>query len=373
MYHSINDYPKENPLGHLSQSVSEFIEHLSFFKDEGFEFITLPELLQKALTDEIGDKRIIVLTFDDGFLDNYLLAADILEQFKARGTLFVNPGQATKDKSRTLQDYPNAWGFLNFSEIRELERRGIFDIQSHSMTHDDIFISDQLIDLYSPDKFDKYYWMIWMLYPFTKKEWHGDIKRFAGLVPSGYPIFKRGRCLEGAQFIPSAGFVDLCIGQFASKGIDCISDLTKYPDQGQYESEQDYLVRVDQQLKDSKTVLESELSKKIEYICFPGNVYTRPILSLAADIGYKVFIDAGKESPGDNLTALRNASKTLSQNQMIGLKRVSLKNEIPRIVPGKTAAKWTAKLRIYNLLDHPFYSRVNSVGRMVKSIIKRQN
>jgi peptidoglycan/xylan/chitin deacetylase (PgdA/CDA1 family) len=370
MYHSINEFPKDNPLGFLSQRISELIAHLRFFQNAGFEFITLPELIQKTLASDFGKKKFIVLTFDDGFLDNYLLVANILQQFKARGTIFVNPGHATNDPPRTLLDYPNAWGYLNFAEMQELEKGGIFDIQSHSMTHDYIFISNQLVDLYSPDKFDKYYWLTWMLYPFTKTEWHGDITRFAGLVPSGYPIFMRGRCLDKAQFIPSAEFVNLCISQYASKSIDCISDLKMHPEIGQFEAEQDYLARVGQQLRDSKVVLESKLSKTVEHICFPGNIFNQQVLSLAAEVGYKVFIQAGKQTPGYNFNALQNASKTLSQNRMIGLKRVSLKNEFPGIVPAKTAANWTAKIRIYNLLDHPFYSGANSVSRLVKRIIR---
>ena len=82
MYHSINDSQNDYPLGGLSFFTKELIAHLRYFRDAGFECITLSDLLQRALEGNVGNRRLIALTFDDGFLDNYLIATDILKRFK---------------------------------------------------------------------------------------------------------------------------------------------------------------------------------------------------------------------------------------------------------------------------------------------------
>jgi hypothetical protein len=366
MYHSINNNPNANPLGKISCSVDEFIGQLLFFQQTGYEMISLGELIQRALSGNIGKSLIAVLTFDDGFLDSYLNVQKILEEFKARGTIFVNPGYATEGRARTIDEYPNAWGFLNFEEMRALDKRGILDIQSHTMTHDFSFVSDQLIDLYTPEKFSQYYWLVWKLYPSTATEWHGDVSRFACHVPSGYPIFQQGRCMQGRQFLPSQKFIDLCIKRFGTDGKNCISDLISYPEKGEFESEQNYLARVEYQLRESKSVLEHHLSKTIDCICFPGNVYTEQLLSCAASIGYKVYMRHTGKQGSDNLTALRSASVTFSLNHMVGLRRLWIYNVYPKSFLNKTTTYWATKIAIGGFIEDPFYSLCLSAGRFVK-------
>ena len=256
MHHSINNHPKANPLGRGSYTVDEFIEHLRYFQNAGYEMISVKELMQRACEENINKSRIAVLTFDDGFLDNYLIVPKILRQFKATGTIFVNPSHATNAPARTLDEYPNAWGFLNFEEMRELERQRILEVQSHTMTHDFSFISDQLVDFYTPQKFFRYYWLIWKLCPVTKTEWHGDVYRFADQIPTGYPIFQWGRCMQGREFIPSKDFIDFSIKNFLIEGHSCITRLELIPDKGIYESDENYQARIKYQLFESKSVLE---------------------------------------------------------------------------------------------------------------------
>lgn len=371
MYHSINDYPQDNPLGFLSLSSNQLAEHLRFLKDDGYELVTLSELLQKALLGQVGQSLIAALTFDDGFLDSYLVAAEILKRFGARGTIFVNPAHASHSAARTLKQVPHAWGFLNFDEMRLLEKTGIFEIQSHTMSHDSIFVSDELVDLYTPDQFKKYYWLVWMLYPHTRLEWHGDVERFAGLVPSGYPIFKPGRSLESPRFVPSSEFIECCIQFFARSGISCLADLRSHALKGEFEAESSYIDRIDYQLKGSKSVLETELSKTVECICFPGNKYSDRLLAHAAQMGYKLYMAAAKENAGENITILHNAPQLLSDGQMVGLKRVSMNSEFPRFFPPKIAAYWTMKLKMGDLNGHSIYSRIADFGRELKQIPRK--
>lgn len=372
MYHSINDSQKANPLGVLSFFTTEFITHLRYFNHMGFECITLTDLFQRALEGKVGNARLAVLTFDDGFLDNYLIAADILSDFNAKGTIFVNPGHTSIGPARSLEEEPEAWGNLNFEEMRLLEKSGIFEIQSHTMSHEDVFLSDQLIDFYTPEKFDNYYWLIWRNYPQIRSEGCGDLSRYSGLIPSGYPIFEYGRPLRGREFLPSTKFVDQSLQLFKSKGIQCLPELQSYPDKGEYESEERYAQRVDEQIIQSKQILERELSKSIECICFPGDVYSELLLTQAQAAGYKIYMRSPWEKRTSNLSVLKYAKQILENNQMIGLQRFVFTYRYRDIIPMKMAAYWTARITVEAYQENSFYNSCMSTARYIRTKILRR-
>jgi peptidoglycan/xylan/chitin deacetylase (PgdA/CDA1 family) len=374
MYHSINDSQKAYPLGNLSFFTRELIAHLRYFRDAGFECITLSELLQRALDGKVGHTRLIVLTFDDGFLDNYLVAADILKKFNIKGTLFVNPGHAAVGPARSLEEEPDAWGYLNFEEMRSLERSGIFEIQSHTLSHEDVFLSDRLIDLYSPEKFRLYYWLVWKLFPHIRAEWQGDVTRYRGLIPAGYPIFEYGRSLRGKEFIPSAKFVDQCVQLFQVQGDRCLADLQLYPEKGVFEPEERYAQRVEEQIVQSKQTLERELSKSIECICFPGDISSERLLARAREVGHKVYMRPHWGERWSNLAALKNAQQILDNHQMVGLQRIVFTYGYRGLLPTEPAAYWTAKVSVKAAQGNAFYNGCFSTARLIKrKILKRES
>jgi peptidoglycan/xylan/chitin deacetylase (PgdA/CDA1 family) len=67
----------------------EYFENvLSCLTDNGFEFVTISELTKRNKTD-----KLVALTFDDGYSDNFDFALPSLQKFKATATFFpvVNP------------------------------------------------------------------------------------------------------------------------------------------------------------------------------------------------------------------------------------------------------------------------------------------
>src|SRR5690606_13426141 len=164
--------------------------------------------------EEIHDKQ-LVLTFDDGYLDNWVYACPILKKYKLKATIFVNPEfvDTSEEVRRTLED---VWagrckagdlatlGFLNWEEIKALESGGVMEIQSHSMSHNFYFCSDQIIDYYHGQ--ENYHWLAWLKRPDRKPFWITDAQK--DTFPSGYPIFKYGRALGLRRFFPHEAFVN---------------------------------------------------------------------------------------------------------------------------------------------------------------------
>ena len=70
----------------ISQEYFEVV--LSLLTDKGFQFVTVSEITQYTDTD-----KLVALTFDDGYSDNFEFALPSLQKFKATATFFpvVNP------------------------------------------------------------------------------------------------------------------------------------------------------------------------------------------------------------------------------------------------------------------------------------------
>lgn len=128
MYHRINDsYPDDR----LCVSLLEFKKQMEFLKKNSFEVISLQEavrlLSNKQAQTEVKisryDKPKIVITFDDGYLDNYTHAFPVLKEYNFAATIFL-----------TVNNIGVKSEFLTWEYISEMTQSKI-TLGSHSMTH----------------------------------------------------------------------------------------------------------------------------------------------------------------------------------------------------------------------------------------------
>lgn len=126
MYHHIGDLPPDADTLRKSLTVSEenFDAQLKFISDQGFTAIHISDLLNYLNTGASLPPKPIVLTFDDGYDDNYLNAFPTLKDHKLGGTFFIITGRA---------EY-NSPGYMTWEQIGELAQNGM-EIGSHSLTH----------------------------------------------------------------------------------------------------------------------------------------------------------------------------------------------------------------------------------------------
>src|SRR4030067_477331 len=100
MYHGIHDRP-ETP-GHYdpvySVTPSCFGQHLDWLIKNGYRTVLLDEVLQST-----KQEKVVVITFDDGDVSNYLLAAPLLEERGMRAEFFVTTGRIGKAGSMTAE------------------------------------------------------------------------------------------------------------------------------------------------------------------------------------------------------------------------------------------------------------------------------
>jgi peptidoglycan/xylan/chitin deacetylase (PgdA/CDA1 family) len=372
MFHSVNDHPAENPLGFLSISPSEFDAQLRALTRAGFQFTTMKALCEMAQSDDLGNDPWIVLTFDDGYLDNLLHAKPVLEANGARATVYVSPDFVGPGKVRTLAEVANGWGYLNWEELRLLEKSGVFDVQSHTLTHDHVFWGSRVVDVYTSQKFKDYYWLTHLLAPATKREWQGDVSHFASTVPDGYPVFEHGRALGGPQFIPAPDFVNDCLAAFDNGGQDAVLRLASTRrEKGVFESSEAFHARLHREIADSKQLIENRLGKRVDTVCFPGGVYNEIVLEHTARAGYRIFFRASKEPARNNRDALPALSVRFQPPSLVGLSRISFTRDYPRRYFRRAAAFWNVTLKMRHFMRPGEAQPVFRIFRGVRNALRR--
>ena len=104
---------------------SLFESHLAWLKDNGYTVIPLDTLAKylRGETEQIPEKS-VVITVDDGHKSVYTDMRSIVEKYNIPVTLFIYPSAIS-----------NASYAMSWDELRELEKGGLFRIESHTLWH----------------------------------------------------------------------------------------------------------------------------------------------------------------------------------------------------------------------------------------------
>ena len=107
----------------LAIEPEDFEWQMKYLVDHGYHSITIDELYAFLEGKGTLPERPVLITFDDGYVDNYTNAYPILKKYNLKATIFIVTGFVSKRK-----------GYLTWDQLREMERNGI-TAQSHTVTH----------------------------------------------------------------------------------------------------------------------------------------------------------------------------------------------------------------------------------------------
>lgn len=127
MYHSIDT----NSL-FFTVRPEDFAEQMAYLKNKRFNVVPLSRLVEWVETKQPIPRRTVVLTFDDGYEDNYFNAWPILKRYNFPATIFLVSGSI----GQTLYSKQNIpFRILDWSQIQKMHQSGLIDFQPHSLTH----------------------------------------------------------------------------------------------------------------------------------------------------------------------------------------------------------------------------------------------
>jgi len=134
MYHRV--CPKKDEF-HISINSEIFEKQMKYFSEK-YELLSLNELVNYIKLKKSYPKKAIVITFDDGYKDNYLFAYPILQKYSIPATIFLATGYIGSgrlfwtDKVRYL---------IHHTSIKKINLEGLGSYSIQSTIDKTFFIS----------------------------------------------------------------------------------------------------------------------------------------------------------------------------------------------------------------------------------------
>jgi peptidoglycan/xylan/chitin deacetylase (PgdA/CDA1 family) len=133
VFHRVDDSLPSNP---ITVTLAEFRSYLDFFS-RYFIVVPLTEILERLSRGEPLGRR-MAITFDDGYADNYDIAAPELERRGMPACFFICTGFIGTE---AVPHWDAEWGvpsrWMTWAQVIDLRRRG-FEIGAHTVTHPDL-------------------------------------------------------------------------------------------------------------------------------------------------------------------------------------------------------------------------------------------
>ena len=123
LYHKIPLEKSARSEYYMSTTQKQFEKQILGLKDLGYTFITYEDLIKYNNNELALPEYVVLLTFDDGYLDNYENAFPILKKYNIPATIFV------------IDNCVGAPGYFSWEQAKEMENSGLVSIHTHGKTH----------------------------------------------------------------------------------------------------------------------------------------------------------------------------------------------------------------------------------------------
>lgn len=124
MYHSV--VPESD--GFYQVEEATFVSDLKYLADNGYTAVSCRDILAFKDGADLPEKPILI-TFDDGYYNNYLYAYPHLEAYGVKATINV-VGKYSGAESAVYKG--GRFGIMNFDVLREMTASGLIEIGNHS-------------------------------------------------------------------------------------------------------------------------------------------------------------------------------------------------------------------------------------------------
>ncbi len=131
MYHALTR--RESQVNDYTIPAYLFESDVKYLKEHGYTAVTMSELINYVYDTDgnvsLPDKP-VVLTFDDGFCNNYNYATPILEKYGMKAVISVI-GKPSEETS-AAEYRSEAFCSLTWDQIKEMADSGLWEIQNHT-------------------------------------------------------------------------------------------------------------------------------------------------------------------------------------------------------------------------------------------------
>jgi peptidoglycan/xylan/chitin deacetylase (PgdA/CDA1 family) len=357
------------PRGHVpvfvfhSLEPESFSRKLSYLADNDYVTLSATEYFQFLIGTRPAPLNAVVLTFDDGRGSLWSVGQPFLRRFGMRGIVFLVPGRIasrpgplppTWDDVQARRETPEAitgreqgkGALLSWEEIEALARSGLFDFQSHTLTHARIHTRPRVAGFLTPDLRYGYAAMDVPLVEVDGQDW------MASGLPLGTPLLvSEPRTSEALRFYEDAAIRRECVAAVALEGEGFFarhdwqarlrSLVQRRPIPGRWETEAEREKALRRELTEARRLIEEHTSQAVIHLCYPWHAAGPTARRLAREAGYRTAF-VGK---------VRGTPITLTGGDPMDIARIG--DDYVELLPGKGRAdlssilrrKWRRRLR----------------------------
>ncbi|WP_461209082.1 polysaccharide deacetylase family protein [Desulfocurvus sp. DL9XJH121] len=344
MYHYISSWP--NP---IAVDPDVFESHLEAMTRAGYRGVGLDEAEEFLLEGRPIEGKAALLTFDDGFLDNFVNAWPLLEKHGHKGVVFTVSNKIVAENlpRPTLKDVWSGFVgmdelpqvnapvrrtgeglrvrrdlFFSWKEARLMEDSGVMRMAAHTHTHRSVFTSADYSKLFTPG---------------VRRR---TFDRLDHEVLYGLPQFGRGPAMGHEAFLPSTELYDMVHAE-VPQDYDGAKAFFADPDNaqriekavaalsrdrlGRMETPEEFRERLRADLSACKQLMEQELGREVRSLAWPWGTFSAEALDEAKKLGFAAFFTTavGPNLPGRSADAAHRF-KARNKNAKWFMSRLSM-------------------------------------------------
>jgi len=134
-YHKIGVPPPGSKLKELWVSQKKFRAQVKYLLDHGYTTLLFSDLRKAYRGETPLPEKAVLITFDDGYENNYLNAWPVLKELGAKGNIFVvfnTIGSVNSWHNPASEAWVN---MATLAQLREMQDSGVIEYGSHTMNH----------------------------------------------------------------------------------------------------------------------------------------------------------------------------------------------------------------------------------------------
>jgi peptidoglycan/xylan/chitin deacetylase (PgdA/CDA1 family) len=349
------------PRGHVpvfvfhSLEPESFARKLQYLADNDYVTLSAAEYFQFLMGTRPAPHNAVVLTFDDGRGSLWSVGQPFLRRFGMRGIVFLVPGRTesrpdplppTWDDVQARKETPEAitgrekgkGALLSWEEIEALARTGVFDFQSHTLTHARVHTAPQVAGFLTPQVRHGYAAMDVPLVEVDGRDW----------LPSGLPLgtpllVSQPRTSEAVRFYEEPAVRRECVAAVAVEGEDFFARrdwqarlrrlVAKRPIAGRFETAAECEASLRREMVEARRMIEERTNQPAIHLCYPWHAAGPAARRAAREAGYRTAF-VGKV-PGTPIT--------LAGGDAMNIARIG--EDYLDLLPGKGRADLSSILR----------------------------
>ena len=129
LYHRVVNYRKEAGRHKIYLTVKKLRQQFSWLRRNGYETITFRDIYEERIRNF---RKKVIMTFDDGYRDNYTLLFPLLKEFQFTAVIFLVTG--LRHNEWGIREGEPALSLLEEHQIKEMEAYGV-EFGGHSRSH----------------------------------------------------------------------------------------------------------------------------------------------------------------------------------------------------------------------------------------------